>query len=710
MTLEHPAFNLNSLDAKPAGKVVEVCFNTPDASVNVFNQAIFEQLNQVLAQLEQEPGVIGAIFTSGKSLFVAGAEIPALLDMGKAGDVTGIHRHVRYAHAVFDRLAALPFPTVAVINGVALGGGLEFALAADARVMANTARIGLPEVNLGLFPGYAGTVRLPRMIDPLLAIDWISSGKPRSAKEALEQGLIMQAVDSADLQQAAIDCVLQLRDACAEIRADKAGSIKLTKSVDAELRARAAHRANQHYPAAQLATALIVEQRDNDATTASIAEAKAFAEILTSATAVNLLSVFVNEQAVAKAAKQYAKSGGEVAHAAVIGAGIMGGGIAYQAASKEVEVVLRDVNGTALAAGVTEAKRNFSVLVKKGKISQEVADQRAALIHPTLEADTLRSTQLVVEAVVENASVKQQVLASLENETNKSAVLTSNTSTISIDRLAQGLARPDQFCGMHFFNPVPLMPLVEIVRGDKTSQETIATTVKFALALGKNPIVVNDSPGFLVNRVLFPYIIAAQMLIAEGVDYQQIDQVMQSWGWPMGPAHLSDVIGLDTMVHCLDVMADDIPERMAPQYISAIHTLHKNERLGQKNGAGFYQYAQNEQGRPVKIADDTAQALIYINRPSQIDETEIQERLTVALCLETVRCLEEGVVASAAEADMALVWGLGYPRFRGGALRHIDTLGIDAFCAMASRYENKGPLYKITDGLESMRKSGRTFY
>ena len=447
-----------------------------------------------------------------------------------------------------------------------------------------------------------------------------------------------------------------------------------------------------------------------DAAEASVAEAKAFADILTSPAAINMLSVFMNEQAVAKIAKKQAKLGANVAHSAVIGAGIMGGGIAYQAAASGIDVALRDINSAALEAGLKEAARNLELQVSKGRMSQDKAQECLARIDSSMVDQALAKADIVIEAVVEQDSVKQSVLAQTESEVSNTTIITSNTSTISIDRLASSLTRPQNFCGLHFFNPVPKMPLVEVIRGAQTSDQAVATAVGFAVALGKHPIIVNDGPGFFVNRVLFAYIIAAQMLIAEGVDYQQIDRVMQEWGWPMGPANLSDVIGLDTMVRCLDVMAADIPQRMAPEYISAIHTLHKNQRLGQKNGAGFYSYLVSGGGAPSKVVDDTALALVYLNRPAEISRKEIIERLSVALCLEAVRCIEEGIIESPAEADMALLWGLGFPRFRGGALRHIDTQGVREFCATAERYAHKGPLYELPQQLLDMRQEQNSFY
>ncbi len=699
-----------------SGPIVQVHFDLVGAPVNVFNQAVFDELHILLDQLEHVVDLAGVIFTSGKSVYVAGAEIPALLAFAKAHDVVGIHAHVMSGQHAFNRIQALPVPTVAAINGFALGGGLEFALAMDARVMVQTAKIGLPEVNLGLFPGYAGTARLPRMIDPVTAVQWITSGRPQSAKSAIEAGLVRTSCTPEALLETVLATVCELQSEYRLIRAAKQGSVSVDAKQRAELQSIAAGldiHPGRDYPAAKQALDLIRDQFKQTAEQAGLAEAKAFAELLTSPTAINLLSVFTNEQDVARIAKRTA-SGKRIERVGVLGAGIMGGGIAFQSALHGATVVLKDIQSAALEQGMAEAHRNLSAQVAKGKLTQSAAEESFHRITPSLDDDAIADCDLVVEAVVEQFALKQSLLRDVEQRVGDGCVLTSNTSTISISRLAQGLTRPEQFCGLHFFNPVAAMPLVEIVRGRQTSDGTISQAVRFALQLGKHPVVVNDCPGFLVNRVLFPYIIAAQMLIAEGVDFRQIDAVMQSWGWPMGPAFLSDVIGLDTLVHCLDVMATDIPERMAPDYVSAIHTLFKSGRLGQKSGEGFYHYArsvtQDEAGRLTKQEDDLALSLVYLNAPSQISSNEIAERLTLALCFEAVRCLEEGVVSSPSEVDMALLWGLGFPRFRGGAFRHIDTLGVAEICLMAQKYAYLGPLYSVPELLQQKRKSGTSFY
>jgi 3-hydroxyacyl-CoA dehydrogenase/enoyl-CoA hydratase/3-hydroxybutyryl-CoA epimerase/enoyl-CoA isomerase len=291
-------------------------------------------------------------------------------------------------------------------------------------------------------------------------------------------------------------------------------------------------------------------------------------------------------------------------------------------------------------------------------------------------------------------------------------VIASNTSTISISRLAGSLEHPERFCGMHFFNPVPLMPLVEVIRGERTSEQTIATTVAYARKMGKTPIVVNDCPGFLVNRVLFPYLSGFTRLLAAGIDFQRIDRVMEAFGWPMGPAYLLDVVGIDTAVHARNVLAEGYPERMKEEGDTAIDVLLRAGRLGQKSGAGFYAYERDGSPKPKKLEDPQVAELLrpLVRETRELDDEEIINRLMLPLCLETVRCLEEGVVESAAEADMGLIYGIGFPPFRGGALRYLDALGVARFVELADRHADLGPLYQPTEKLRDMARQGQTFF
>jgi 3-hydroxyacyl-CoA dehydrogenase/enoyl-CoA hydratase/3-hydroxybutyryl-CoA epimerase/enoyl-CoA isomerase len=319
---------------------------------------------------------------------------------------------------------------------------------------------------------------------------------------------------------------------------------------------------------------------------------------------------------------------------------------------------------------------------------------------------------VVVEAVVEKEAVKKSVLAEVEKNVTAGTILTSNTSTISITELATALQRPEDFCGMHFFNPVNRMPLVEVIRGKKTSEEAVATVVAYARAMGKTPIVINDCAGFLVNRVLFPYFGGFAHLVHQGVDFLRIDKVMEKFGWPMGPAYLLDVVGMDTAYHAAQVLAAAYPDRMKYGFVTADECMFKAGRLGQKNNIGFYKYEAGKGGRPNKVVDQTTFDLLKQNQVTTIEVTDedIIARMMIPLCIETVRCVEENIVASAVEADMGLIMGIGFPPFRGGALRYIDSIGIKAFCELADQYKDLGALYVPTPKMREMANAGLKFF
>jgi 3-hydroxyacyl-CoA dehydrogenase/enoyl-CoA hydratase/3-hydroxybutyryl-CoA epimerase/enoyl-CoA isomerase len=390
----------------------------------------------------------------------------------------------------------------------------------------------------------------------------------------------------------------------------------------------------------------------------------------------------------------------------------MGGGIAYQSAYKGTPIIMKDIDQAGIDLGLSEATKLLSKLVARGRMTPEKMASVLNKITPTLSYGDFESVDLVVEAVVEDPKIKHVVLPEVESQIGRDAILTSNTSTISIDLLAQPLARPENFCGMHFFNPVHRMPLVEVIRGTKTSDAAIARTVGYALAMGKKPVVVRDCPGFLVNRIIFPYVFGFAALVRDGADFEHVDKVMERFGWPMGPAQLSDVVGIDTGVHAGRVMTESYPDRMSYEFKSSGEVLFENDRLGQKNGKGYYLHKLDKKGRPQKTVDPAVEELLapHVAPRRQFEDQEIVDRLMVSLCIEAVRCLEDGIVDSATELDAALVYGIGFPPFRGGALRYIDAVGAASFCELAKKYEALGPLYVTTEKLRKMARSNEKFF
>lgn len=697
--------------------IARLCFDQPAASVNVFNRAMLAELRDALAAVTSS-GARGLILVSAKSTFVVGADIKEFTELFKSGPAA-LMSWLRDANDIFNTLEDLPIPTVAAVNGMALGGGLEVCLATDFRALSEDARVGFPEVNLGICPGFGGTVRAPRLIGVEAAIEWVRSGRPTGAADALTVGAADTVVAADVLEEAAEDLIEQALAGeldVAEIRRQKTSALDMSPAaIDKAFEAgigRARKDAGHNYPAAVSAVEAMHWAADKGRAGALAVEHEVFAELATSVTAGNLVQLFLNDQFLKARGAELTGDARPVRKAAVLGAGIMGGGIAYQSALRNTPIIMKDIAQPGLDLGMDQAGSLLTKQVQRGRIKQDKADRILASIVPSLDYDGFDAVDLVVEAVVENPAVKQKVLAEVEQHVSPESVLTSNTSTISISSLASALQRPANFCGMHFFNPVPVMPLVEVIRGAKTSDQTIATTVAYALSLGKTPIVVNDCPGFLINRVLFPYFGAFCQLLRDGADFRQVDRVMEEFGWPMGPAYLLDVVGMDTAAHCIEVLAEGYPDRMKYDFRTAIEVLYEAGRYGQKNGQGFYRYEISESGRPAKVFDESVLALLQPLQQRQVSfsDEEIRQRMMVALCLETVRCLEDDIVGSAIEADMGLILGLGYPRFRGGALRYIDNTGVEEFCRIADKYAELGPLYHPTTGLRTMAASGRSFY
>ena len=703
--------------------IAELCFDLQDDSVNKFNALTVNELREATAAIAADSSLNGVIVTSGKPVFIVGADIMEFGALFGASEDEIAEKILQINLDVFNAFEDLSIPTVAAINGIALGGGLEMCLVCDYRVMSETARIGLPETKLGIIPGYGGTTRLPRLIGADNAIEWIASGAEQKAEQALKFGAVDAVVTPELLREGALSLLQQCIDGKLDYQAkrrEKQEPLKLNE-IEATMvfetsKAFVAGKAGPHYPAPITAIKVMQKAAGMHRDDALREEARGIAKMAGTLAAKNLIGLFIGDQILAKRGKALAKRAGKVERAAVLGAGIMGGGIAYQSAFKGTPIIMKDIAQAGIDLGLSEASKLLSKLVDRGRMS--VAEMAGVLnkIQPSLSYDGFDSVDMVVEAVVENPKIKHAVLAETETKIRDDAILASNTSTISISHLAEPLKRPENFCGMHFFNPVHRMPLVEVIRGDKTGEDAIAKTVAYALAMGKKPVVVNDCPGFLVNRILMPYFGAFMGLVKRGVDFVTIDRLMERFGWPMGPAYLADVVGIDTGVHAGAVMAEGFPDRMQYDFKTSHDVMFENERFGQKNGRGYYAYEPDKKGRPKKIVDEEVAALLapVIDGSESLDDETIVDSMMIPMCLEAVRCLEDGIAASATDVDLALIYGIGFPPFRGGALHFIDDVGIKHFVARADELAAaSGPmkaLYEPTEKLREMAANGTTFF
>lgn len=693
---------------------VELRFDRQGESVNKFDALTLSELGEAVALLQRSPGLRGVLVTSGKPAFIVGADIFELNTLFRrpVDEIAGeIARHA----AIFTAFEDLPVPTMAALNGMALGGGFEFALAADYRVAEAGAQVGLPEVTLGIFPGYGGTVRLPRLIDFAAAAAWIVSGQPKPAAEALAAGAVDGVSAPGSLKEEALAFLRQVaaNGAWRERRRNRQGPIAgFALERLADLR-QGAEKQARHFPAALAALTQIAETAAVGRDAALRREAAGIAEMGKTPTSAALIQNFINGQALKKSAAAFARQGRPVKRAGILGAGIMGGGIAFASAAKGIPVIMKDIAQAALDAGLREADGLLSRQLAQGRVSEEKAQTIRQAIETRLDYRDFPSVDFVVEAVVENLAVKKAVLAEAESHAAAGAVIVSNTSSLSIGELANAVRHPENFAGMHFFNPVPIMPLVEVIRGPLTSDATAATVAAYASAMGKTAVVVRDCPGFLVNRVLISGFVGFLMLLRDGADYRQIDRVMEAAGWPMGPAYLQDVIGIDTCVHVIDFITAGYGERMAAAFPHAVKRLAEAGRLGQKNGAGFYRYVRGDKGRLVKEIDPDAEALLAAIRavPARdFSDAEIFDRMMLPFIHEAVLCLAEKIAAGPAEIDMALVMGISFPRHLGGPLKFADQLGASALLAKAEALRSLGPLYEAPALLREHAAKGAGFY
>ncbi len=698
--------------------IVELRFERGTESVNKLDRLAFAELRQAIDLLAGARDVRGLLITSATKAFIVGADIFEFTTEFK-GPEAEVAARVAANSAVITALGELPFPTVAAINGLALGGGLELALAADYRVMATSAKIGVPEIHLGLFPGYGGTVRLPRLIGLSAAAQWIISGAQHSADAALAAG----AVDAVSQPEGLKIAALALLGEALEGRADWRGrrgehhkSLPLSREQAASALAAAkaeATKALPHYPAANAAVALLEEAAGLDRDAALALEAASFARVTKTQAATSLIGIFIDDQAVSKIAKAHVKTARPVRKAAVIGAGVMGGGIAYQGALRGTPMLMKDISTASLDLGMAEARKLLARQVEQGRLAQDKADAILASITPCLGYDGFATADVVIEAIVEEIAIKKRVFADVEARVGEQTILASNTSSLRIGDLAEGLRRPENFAGMHFFNPVARMALVEVVRGPTTSEAALATLVSFAAAMGKTPIVVADCPGFIVNRVLTPYFVAFLHLVHDGVPFTAIDTAIEDFGWPMGPAYLADVIGMDISQHVVEIVSAGFPDRMRIGFFSAFEVLLKAGRLGQKNGRGFYKYESDTKSRPRKSVDPGTDALlapIQPNGPSTAGAEMIVERMMLPLVLEAARCVEDAIAATPGEVDMCLVLGLGLPRYLGGALHYADHLGLARVVQLCDTWKHLGPIYHPSEVLRAMAARGEVFY
>lgn len=684
-------------------------FDRPESGANIFDVATMDDLRAQMDAIESDPAIKGVIVTSAKkSIFIAGADLQTLLRQAQTDELRAF---IAGGQVVFNRLGALKVPTVAAIHGACAGGGYEITLACDYRIASNdpATRIGLPETTLGLVPAWGGATRLPRLIGAELAADVILKGKLYPADEALKLGLVDEVVSREELLDAA-------KKKLANGKRPASSPPAASKDLRTKSEANAA-------PARALE--IITSGKGTSLENSLRMEVDAIVELGKTETTQNLIRNFFLGD---KFRKGSSKAPGEkITHAAVVGSGVMGSGIAQWLSSRGVSVILRDVSTEQLDRGLASIEKTYGDAVKRGLMSEEKAKQGRARIIASTNPGEMRDIEIVVEAASEKLEIKKEIFRDLAEKTPEKAILATNTSALSITELGQTTEQAARVIGLHFFNPVSRMKLVEVVVGKETAPETVDRALAFTRQIAKLPVVVHDSPGFLVNRVLFPYLLEAAELFENGVSAKEIDDALLKWGMPMGPLRLIDEIGVDITVDIADTLEKPFGRRnRAPEILRRMQTA---KLLGKKSGSGFYKYEGKHQtenealkewrrgavgagvGDPGSPARGDAEGEPGSPTPATTGAEVLQNRLVFLMVNEAARCLEEKIIGTPEDADFGMMMGTGFAPFRGGPLRYADYVGPKKVVAeMDALQAQAGEKFKPCDLLNKHAQDGTKFY
>lgn len=634
------------------------------------------ELNEIVDELHSKGKVIkGVIFHSHKEgCFLAGADINLIASMKTEADAAdGSER----GQTIFNRIEDLPVPTVVCVDGVCLGGGLELSLSCKSIIASNSPKtqLGLPEVKLGIIPGFGGTYRLPRKIGLPNALDMILTGKTLRSDKAKRIGLVDEVYPRENLLSMAPNFFNRKPKpkSMQESMKDLATENFVTrKIIFQKVRESVLKKTNGFYQAPLKILDVMDSGMMKGRTSYLAGEAQAFGELAISEQSKNLQHIYFMSESVKKyVGPKSTKPLPVLTRGAALGAGTMGGGIAWLMAEAGMQPIMKDLSTDALNLGLKQSSSNFSGALKRKKISADEFERKQRSITAQLDYSGFKKTDLVIEAVVENMDIKKKVFAEVEKYVHDDTLLTSNTSSLSVQEMSKALVKPERFAGLHFFNPVHLMPLVEIIIHDKIAPETIEALHKWILRVKKTPVIVKDGPGFLVNRILVPYLNEAAYLLEEGVSLKDLDSAALNFGMPMGPARLIDEIGIDVAVKVGKILHEGLGERAHPSKLSAV--LTEKGMLGKKNSKGFYLY--DEKGKPAGPNPEAEEFLP--KEKKKMSEADLQMRLFLPMINEAAAILRDGIVNTASDVDMGLIFGIGFPPFRGGLLRYADSQGLD---------------------------------
>ncbi|MEW6741615.1 MAG: 3-hydroxyacyl-CoA dehydrogenase NAD-binding domain-containing protein [Planctomycetota bacterium] len=684
------------------GDVAILEFDDPAREVNLLDRETMKELQIRLESLAQRQSLQGLVVSSGKKDFIAGADVDAFAGVRDAGEGERLSQWGQHVYAILESLSC---PTVAAIRGSCLGGGLELALACKLRVASDEPRtkLALPEVQLGIIPGFGGTQRLPRLVGLPAALDLMLTGKSVPAQRAFKMGLVDDVAPSAELMTAARRALGKATEVVARRakRVPRLARFALAFGPLGQLFIRMARKqtlaaTGGHYPAPLRVLDVVAAGLRDGKDRGYAAESQGLGELLVSAESRSLVRVFQLMQRQKKRVGERIEGIGEVRHAGVVGAGVMGSGIAALLATQGVQVRLRDIDWEPLRRALAD----FAGEVRRKRQQRRLQSHEAMAIldriRPTVELTGFKRAEVVIEAATENLDLKRRLMAELEKVSGADSLLATNTSSLSLSAVASALARPERLVGLHFFNPVARMPLVEVIQGPETAARVVDRALALALQLGKVPIIVASGPGFLVNRMLAPYLNEAATLVVEGTDPREVDRALKTFGWPMGPFRLLDEVGLDVAHAVSRVMVEGLGERMLGPPL--VQRLLESGAAGKKVGRGFYTY-RSRRGR---LSEELERVLtpLRVRPPQPAAPEEIIDRTVLAMVNEAARCLDDGIVEDEESVDLASVLGLGFPAFCGGVLSYARTRGLPEVVTVLNRWAaSRGERFRPADWL-----------
>ena len=664
-------------------------FDQPESRVNILSALSLSELQDIILELSKRQDLKGVCLLSKKpDIFIAGADIK---EIEKIASIEEAKRKAHIGQKILNALEGLSIPSVALINGACLGGGLELALACDYRIASfnGSVKLGLPEVKLGVIPGFGGTKRLPRLVGLRKGLEMILSGDAVSAQEALKIGLVDGLASQSRLFEEGIGFLRQKGSKRKEYQPRLKGwtNIFLDKTffgriiLKGQTKKFVFKNTKGHYPAHLRAIEVVVKNYGASLEQAQEAESKAFGELVVGKVSKNLISVFylVEKYKKAKWAEAVPR---QIRKCALLGAGVMGGGIAQLFSYYGLLVRMKDLNYEALGRGLKQAKEVYDYAVKKRKLKVSQANAGMGLISPTTSYSGFSNADLIVEAVVEDLRIKKAVWNEVNSIARPDAIFASNTSCLSIGSMSEGVKNKNRVIGMHFFNPVYRMPLIEIIRAEETSDETVATVVEFCRKIGKTPIVVKDSCGFLINRILLPYLMEAGFLLEEGIEFEKIDKIALNFGMPMGPFALIDEVGLDVGYKVALLLEENFGQRMKVAEI--LKKVYDRRWFGKKTGKGFYIY----EGKGHKPNKGVYNFISRRHKPS-LSRLDILNRMLYRMVNEAAMCLEEKVCREASDVDIGMMMGTGFPPFKGGLLRYANYIGCDKVVKDMERFKER---------------------